>query len=57
MQVRRPNTCDRSGSAQPSLDWIDPNISDLPDMRLLVQSGMVRLCTPEHVLRTPDTRL
>jgi len=34
--------CDRSGSAQPGLDWIDPKISDLPDIWLLVQSGMVR---------------
>lgn len=34
--------CDRGGSAQPGLDWIDPDISDLPDIWLLVESGMVR---------------
>lgn len=56
-KVRCLNTCDRGGSAQPGFDWIDPKISDLPDIWLLVQSGMVRLCTPEHVLYTPCTHL
>jgi len=34
--------CDRGGSAQPGPDWINPKIPDLPDIWLLVQSGMVR---------------
>ena len=47
------DTCDRGRSAQPGLDWIDPKISDLPDVWLLVQSGMVRLCTVVYVLHIP----
>jgi hypothetical protein len=43
MQVGQKSTCDGRWAAQPGFDGIDPKVSDLPDIGLFVQRGMVRL--------------
>lgn len=40
---KTPRTCEGGRTAYPCFDGVDPKVSDLPDIWLLVQSGMIRL--------------
>lgn len=55
MDVGRENTCEGGRTAQSGLDGVDPKVSDLPDIRVFVQSGMICLYIYEHALH--ETRI
>jgi hypothetical protein len=43
MDIGWENTCEGGRTAQPGFDGVDPKVSDLPDIWLVVQCGMIRL--------------